>query len=224
MSDSESMERISNFAITTLLCLLLDSATAANFEKLSIGDNFENVMKDPAPSVLAVGDCIEYRFPRIMRDVKWGYIEIEREGIMDACMRENCTLEVGERGFSPPNWVSDTEGQGTDCFLKLEEGGGMAIMRGNASDPILLQTLWPNENLTLYTAAPYTVAYEVYLDDLYEVVSDHALEYGPDRFSKNPSLVLRRLVWTWLYDDDFTVKNTVLATFPETNLPNLNED
>ncbi|KAG6553278.1 hypothetical protein Mapa_005012 [Marchantia paleacea] len=223
MSASQSMERITNLAITTLYCLLLDSATATSFEKLAIGDTFENVMKDPPPNVLAVGDCIEYKFPRIMRELKWGYIETEREGVMEACMRENCTLEVGERGFSPPNWISDTEGQGTDCFLKLQDAGGLAIMKGDASNPVLLQTLWQNANLTVYTS-PNTVAYEVYLEDLYEVVSDHALEYGPDRFSKNPSLVLRRVVWTWLFDDNFTVKNTVLATLPETNLPNLNAD
>ncbi|KAL2608921.1 hypothetical protein R1flu_027494 [Riccia fluitans] len=212
------MPRIQSFLFTfsTVICLSFDLATTTNYTKLSIGDMLHDVSKDPPPNILIEGDCILYKYPKILDEIKWGYIHIRREGILEACM-QNCSLDISESGFPPPNWRSGTEGEGTDCFLKLEDGGGLAIMKGDLTEPILVKRLWENDNITVYNKDK-SMGYELYLEDMYEIKVSHLLEYEPDRFSKNPGLVLKKVVWTWFFEK-FSVFTSILVTFPNSDLP-----
>ncbi|KAL2612783.1 hypothetical protein R1flu_024475 [Riccia fluitans] len=129
----------------------------------------------------------------------------------------NCSLDINESGFPPPNWRSGTEGEGTDCFLKLEDGGGLAKLKGDLTEPVLVKRLWENDNITVYNKDK-SVGYELYLEDMYEIKVSHLLEYEPDRFSKNLGLVLKKVVWTW-FSEKFSVFTSILVTFPNSDLP-----
>lgn len=130
-------------------------------------------------------------------------------------MKENCNFEITERGVITPHYESNTVGQGTDCFLKLQDKGGLDILENN-ENLRLVKTLIENTG----PKASDTVGYEITLEDTYQTQVDYNTEYEPGRFTREPTLIIRKYEWRW-FVRDHVVNSVIVSTLPQTNLSSL---
>ncbi|CAM6088395.1 unnamed protein product [Calypogeia fissa] len=168
-----------------------------------LGQVYLEELQETPPRILEKGDCLEYIFPRKHNDIF---------GAIEACMHENCNFEIRERRIPLPHYESSTVGQGSDCFLKLQDKGGLDIL-DDFGNPRLVKTLIDNNG----PKASDMVGYEITLEDTYQVQADYAKEYEAGRFTKEPTLMIRRYDWRW-FVKDHAVNSEIVSTLPQANL------
>lgn len=128
-------------------------------------------------------------------------------------MKENCNFEIRERDIIIPYYESNTTDQGSNCFLKLQDKGGLDILDGPQASPNLVKTLVDNTG----PKASDSVGYEITLEDTYKVKINYELEYEPGRFTKEPTLLIHRVDWRW-FTKDHIVNSQLVSTLPPSNI------